>query len=175
MAPPLLCEILGLRGHRGQGKHFPLNQFVKLKVEKLSIYERKVVLYVARSKKQPTTQKSYYNLTKKSMETLGFYRVEYEPLISIYGGMLHQYDQYSKQLENEGFDPTEVLVNTKGVVSEKKSPLVSTMETLRKDILAYSDRLCLNPKALSDEKNRQDKNQPQGLENILDSIWNDDA
>ncbi|MNC81991.1 hypothetical protein D3C75_1353250 [compost metagenome] len=30
----------------------------------------------------------------------------------------------------------------------KKAPIVATLESLRKDILAYSDRLCLNPKAL---------------------------
>ena len=30
----------------------------------------------------------------------------------------------------------------------KKSGIVTAMETLRKDILAYSDRLCLNPKSL---------------------------
>ncbi|MNS40947.1 hypothetical protein D3C72_732870 [compost metagenome] len=30
----------------------------------------------------------------------------------------------------------------------KKSAIVATLENLRKDIVAYSDRLCLNPKAL---------------------------
>ena len=30
----------------------------------------------------------------------------------------------------------------------KKSALISTLETLRKDMLAYSDRLCLNPKSI---------------------------
>ena len=30
----------------------------------------------------------------------------------------------------------------------KKAPIVATLESLRKDILAYSDRLCLNPKSL---------------------------
>ncbi|MOA45733.1 hypothetical protein D3C78_1681630 [compost metagenome] len=30
----------------------------------------------------------------------------------------------------------------------KKAPIVATLESLRKDILAYSDRLCLSPKSL---------------------------
>ena len=31
----------------------------------------------------------------------------------------------------------------------KKSPVVTAAENLRRDILQYSDRLCLNPKSLS--------------------------
>ena len=37
---------------------------------------------------------------------------------------------------------------------EKKSPLSLTIESLRKDILLYSDRLMLNPKA-RDEKGKK--------------------
>ena len=32
----------------------------------------------------------------------------------------------------------------------RKVPLITIMETLRKDIISYSDRLMLNPKSLGD-------------------------
>ena len=95
------------------------------------------------------------------MESLGVYRKEFDPLIEIYASMMVQYKA------------TEVTTNSKGVVSEKKSPLVQTLETLRKDILSYSDRLCLNPKALTEDKLKTNKAKPVGLDAFVSQALGD--
>jgi len=82
--------------------------------------------------------------TIKDMKSLGTYRQEYNRLIDIYAGLVHQYMQAVADFEASG---RQYEVPT-GTGSTKKSGIVSTMENLRKDILAYSDRLCLNPRSL---------------------------
>jgi prophage pi2 protein 29 len=44
----------------------------------------------------------------------------------------------------------EIYVNKAGAENYRKIPLVNVMETLRRDILTYSDRLMLNPKSLGE-------------------------
>lgn len=52
----------------------------------------------------------------------------------------------------------------------KKSPVVATLESLRKDILAYSDRLCLNPKSF-DSLGQSTKPPPRSrLEEVLEAV-----
>lgn len=80
----------------------------------------------------------------KDMMALGVYRPEYDRLIDIYAGLIHQYQRALKDFEESGYK-YETKTGTGGT---KKSAIVATLENLRKDILAYSDRLCLNPKAL---------------------------
>lgn len=122
---------------------------------------------------RPETEKSIFNKTKNNMESLGVYRKEFDPLIEIYASMMVQYKAYAKMHEDEEFNATEVTTNSKGVVSEKKSPLVQTLETLRKDILSYSDRLCLNPKALTDDKLKTNKAKPVGLDAFVSQALGD--
>lgn len=122
---------------------------------------------------RPETEKSIFNKTKKNMESLGVYRKEFDPLIEIYANMMVQYKAYAKMHADEEFNATEVTTNSKGVVSEKKSPLVQTLETLRKDILSYSDRLCLNPKALTDDKLKTNKAKPVGLDAFVSQALGD--
>lgn len=85
--------------------------------------------------------------TIDAMKKLGTYKAEYEPVIVIYCEMREQYELYTKQLKDANYKCDEIT----GAGGTKKSALVATIETLRKDILAYSDRLQLNPKSL-DEK-----------------------
>ena len=61
--------------------------------------------------------------------------------------ILAQYDDLLKVFEAGGSE-YEVSTGQEGV---KKSPIVASLESLRKDILQYSDRLCLNPKALKND------------------------
>ena len=82
------------------------------------------------------------------MKSLGIYKPEYEKTIKIFVGMLHQYQVFEEQFEASGYKITEEYTNKAGATNERKVPLYTAMESLRKDILAYSDRLCLNPKAL---------------------------
>ena len=122
---------------------------------------------------KPNTVKSYITKTKKAMESLDVYRKEFDPLIEVYAGMLMKMEKCEKAFEESGEQLTVIEENSKGAVNEKKAPLVTVMESLRKDILAYSDKLCLNPKALNDEKYRSEKNAPTGIESIISKVIDD--
>jgi hypothetical protein len=82
--------------------------------------------------------------TVTDMKKLGTYKPEFEPIIDIYSELREQYELYTKQLKEKKYKCDEWTA----AGGTKKSALVSTIETLRKDILAYSDRLCLNPKSI---------------------------
>ncbi|NOU63169.1 terminase [Paenibacillus sp. LMG 31461] len=81
--------------------------------------------------------------TISEMKRLGVYKKEYSRVIEIYSELAAQYEILSTQFEQSGY---EFEVDT-GQGGSKKAPIVATLETLRKDILAYSDRLYLNPKS----------------------------
>lgn len=82
--------------------------------------------------------------TIEDMKKLGVHKPQYNRLIDIYSELVHQYCRLTIGFEEGGYQ-YEVATDQGG---SKKSPIVATLENLRKDILAYSDRLCLNPKAL---------------------------
>lgn len=77
------------------------------------------------------------------MRKLGTHKPEYNRLIDIYSGLVHQYLLALDEFERGGYK-YEVFTAAGGT---KKSGIVSTLENLRKDILQYSDRLLLNPKS----------------------------
>ena len=83
--------------------------------------------------------------TIEDMKKLGVYKPEYEPIIDIYCELREQYELYTKQLKDKEYKCDEYTA----AGGTKKSALIATLENLRKDILQYSDRLCLNPKANS--------------------------
>lgn len=81
--------------------------------------------------------------TVQKMEELGVYRKEYNGTIRIFAELCGQY-----QILTERFEKSKYKIQTKSAQGGmKKAPIVATLESLRKDILAYSDRLCLNPKS----------------------------
>lgn len=82
--------------------------------------------------------------TIKDMKKLGTYKPEYEPIIDIYSELREQYFILNQKFAESGYD-FEVETMQGGT---KKAPIVGTLESLRKDIITYSDRLCLNPKAI---------------------------
>lgn len=82
--------------------------------------------------------------TIEDMKILGVHKSQYNRLIDIYSELVFQYLTLTDEFEKGGYQ-YEVSTDQGGT---KKSPIVATLETLRKDILAYSDRLCLNPKSL---------------------------
>lgn len=82
--------------------------------------------------------------TVEDMKSLGIHKTQYNRLIDIYSELVFQYLTLNNEFEEGGYQ-YEVSTDQGGT---KKSPIVATLETLRKDILAYSDRLCLNPKSL---------------------------
>lgn len=80
----------------------------------------------------------------RDMKGLGTYKPEYDAVIEIYSDLLFQYYQANEKFIKSGYK-----YETKTAAGgTKKSAIVATLENLRKDILAYSDRLCLNPKSL---------------------------
>jgi hypothetical protein len=94
---------------------------------------------------KPTTSKTALKKnTIRDMKNLGVYKSEYDPLIDVYADLLSQYIRANKEFEQSGYQ----YETTTGAGGTKKSAIVATLESLRKDLLAYSDRLCLNPKTI---------------------------
>ena len=93
------------------------------------------------------TKRAVENEVKRKMKDLGTYKKEYDQIIKIYAGMLWQYQVFEQQFEESGYQITEEYTNKAGATNERKVPLYTAMESLRKDISSYSDKLCLNPKA----------------------------
>ena len=96
--------------------------------------------------------------TIADMKSLGVFKAEYEPIITIYCELREQYEKLTKEFVASGYAYS---VDT-GSGGEKKSPIVATLESLRKDILQYSDRLCLNPKANQEKEKDQPKESALG-------------
>ncbi|KLR75281.1 MULTISPECIES: P27 family phage terminase small subunit [Geobacillus] len=94
------------------------------------------------------TKKAFIAEIKRQMKSLGTYKKEYDRMIEIFAGMLHQYYMFEEQFAESGYKITEMYTNKAGATNERKTPLYTAMESLRKDIATYSDRLCLNPKAM---------------------------
>ena len=82
--------------------------------------------------------------TVKKLVSLGVYKPEHNTVIEIYVGLVTQYISIEKQFKTKKYQ-VETPTGTGGF---KTSPIVTTLESLRRDILSYTDRLCLNPKAL---------------------------
>lgn len=85
--------------------------------------------------------------TVRYMKALGTYKVQYKQLIEIYADMIYQYNYLSKELEKSGFAVTVETERSGG----KKSPILVSLENLRKDIGTYSDKLMLNAKSYNAE------------------------
>lgn len=95
--------------------------------------------------------------TIKDMKALKVYKKQYDRLIDIYAELVVQYNRLTETFADSGYQ----VESETAQGGAKKSPLIATLETLRKDILAYSDRLCLNPKSL--ETITIDKQENQNL------------
>lgn len=93
------------------------------------------------------TKNSIKLATIKDMKKLGVHKPEYNRLVNIYAGLVYQYHILLDGFESGGYQyETETADG-----GSKKSAIVATLESLRKDILAYSDRLCLNPQATKEK------------------------
>ena len=91
--------------------------------------------------------------TVSQMKKLGTYKAEYDAIINIYCEMREQYELYMRKLKDKDYKCDEFTA----AGGTKKSALVATIETLRKDILLYSDRLKLNPKSFDDKVGDKNK------------------
>lgn len=107
-----------------------------------------------------------FKKVKENMESLGIYKPEFDTTIKIYIGLIKQYNQLERQLKQSNFNVTE---QTGYSDNNKKSPLITTMESLRRDILTYSNALGLTPSALKKIKDQkiQPQKEPSKLEKAL--------
>lgn len=85
-------------------------------------------------------EKNYALEIRRNMRRLGIYKEEYESAIVNLARMQKQYDALDKRFEEDGY-PFEVATEQ----GSKKAPIVTTLESLRKDILAYLNALGLTP------------------------------
>lgn len=84
----------------------------------------------------------------KNMKELGTYKKEYRTTIDIFVDMVHQYEVFTEEFEEKGYQIQEEYTNKAGATNMRKTPIYSAMEKLRMDISTYSNLLCLNPKSL---------------------------
>lgn len=103
--------------------------------------------------KKASTKETIAKNTIRDMQNLGVYKPEYDPLINVYADIYSQYLRANKSFEEGGF----VYETETAAGGTKKTAMVSALENLRKDILSYSDRLCLNPKSSSIEPPTKDE------------------
>ena len=97
--------------------------------------------------------------TKENMMALGTYKPEFDQTISIYAGLLEQYTALEKEFKKSKFT---VVEKTGYSDNTKKAPIVITLESLRKDLLAYANALGLTPsglKKINDSMNQKQKPQ----------------
>ncbi len=90
------------------------------------------------------TKETIKRRTIEDMKTLGVHKPQYNRVVDVYAELVHQFLMLNKKFEDEGYE----YESYTAAGGAKKSPIVATLESLRKDILAYSDRLCLNPRSL---------------------------
>jgi len=90
------------------------------------------------------TKAAIKRATIRDMKQLGTYKKQYDRIIEIYAELVEQYAALSEEFAAGGYQ-YQVSTDQGGA---KKAPIVATLESLRKDILAYTDRLCLNPKTI---------------------------
>lgn len=81
------------------------------------------------------------------MKDLGTYKKEFNQIIDIYAGLLHQYKHFETEFMKSGYQIEEEYTNKSGATNMRKVPLYTAMESIRKDIATYSDKLALNVKA----------------------------
>ncbi|MER1998888.1 MAG: P27 family phage terminase small subunit [Lysinibacillus sp.] len=117
----------------------------------------------------PTKKKLKDDVVAK-MKHLGVYSDNYDHTIDTYVGMLRQYLTFEKQFEESGYQITDQYTNKAGATNDRKTPIYTAMESLRKDLKAYSDVLCLNPKAYERVKKpdvpvRKEDTKPQPKKN----------
>lgn len=114
-----------------------------------------------------TEKQKNQSKVKKDMKSLGTYKKEFDRMIEIYVDLNMQYDEARNLFEATG---SKYETET-GCGSTKKSAIIVTMENLRKDIVTYSDRLCLNPKTIENIKIKEVK-QPSKLELAISGYEN---
>lgn len=80
---------------------------------------------------------------KDKMSEIGVYRPEFDDTIKRYVCMFKEYEELQTRYEEDGY---QCVVD--GAQGPKKNPLVTTLESLRRDMLAIENALGLTPGGL---------------------------
>ena len=102
------------------------------------------------------------------MKELNVYKKQYNQLIEVYADLLLQYYILTKQFEESGYEVTIATEKSDG----KKSPILASLENLRKDIGTYSDRLMLNAKANKDSEINLKTSPDDPFNNLFNNLKN---
>lgn len=107
--------------------------------------------------------------TVENMKRLGVYKPEFDTTISIYCSLVDQYKALEKEFKLSKFS---VVEETGYSDNKKKHPIVGSLESLRKDILAYSNALGLTPAGLKkiNDNMKPDKKKQSKLETALNNF-----
>jgi len=113
--------------------------------------------------------KTIKNQTRDQMKALGIYKPEFEPIIEVYSQLREQY-----KILTERFIKSDYKFDEYTNTGTKKAPIVTTLETLRKDILSYATQLGLTPQGIlkADDKAFTKKKQ-SALEAALKGLDNE--
>lgn len=84
--------------------------------------------------------KNYRATIRHRMKSLGVYRKEYDGAVDVLDQLLEQYDALTERFVSSGYSIAEMTAT-----GTKKAPIVTTLESLRKDVLAYMNALGLTP------------------------------
>lgn len=79
----------------------------------------------------------------RKMENLGVYKPEFYGTVKRYVELQKEYKSVHKKYEKSGYECE--IPTSQGV---KKAPIVSTLESLRRDILSVEESLGLTPRGL---------------------------
>lgn len=122
---------------------------------------------MARKSKEKTKKDIEADVINQLKE-LGTYKEQFKDMVSIYSGLIHQYESFEREFIASGYKIEEEYTNKAGATNMRKVPLYGAMESLRKDIATYSDRLGLNPKSM--ESITAEKNEASRLEKVLSKL-----
>ena len=90
----------------------------------------------------------------KQMQELGVYRSEFDNIIDIYVSMVNSHGELFEKWISQGY-PYETQSESGGA---KKAPIVQTLDSMQRNIIAYADRLGLSPKAMNNMKTTAEEN-----------------
>ena len=112
-------------------------------------------------------QKSkHYIRAETDMKNLGIYKPEFDPMIAVYAQLMQQREKLESIYRKSGYE-----FQVKTSTGYKKAPIVTTLETLRKDILTYAEALGLTPRGLAKFNDKAfEQKKSSGLDETLKDL-----
>ena len=108
-----------------------------------------------------------FNATKKSMNSLGTYRKEFDVIIRRYAEIRIQFDVLNEQWYESGCKVTEEYTNKAGATNERKTALYLAIEKMRDELADMENMFGLTPKGL---KSLKKKGLEQSKQSALDKM-----